>query len=123
MEPDVRQRFDEIWAVLREVAERQKAAEERAEKTEQGWDRRMQKAEERTQKSDQKWERRMQKVEERMERSDQKWDKRFEATRKLVESGIGIVLRLGKRQSDLERAHKAFVDSFRKGNTNGRKRG
>ena len=137
MEPEARARFDEIWAILREVAERQRAAEIRMDRAEQRLDRaeqRMDRAEQRMEKSDRKWDQRMKDSDrkwdqrmkdsdQRMEKSDQKWDKRFEATRKLVEAGIGIVSRLGKRQADLERAHKAFVDSFRKGNTNGRKRG
>jgi hypothetical protein len=87
MEPEVRERFERIEAILHEIAVRHKAAEER------------------------------------MGKAEQKWDKRFEATRKLVEAGIGIVNKLGKRQLDLEKAHKAFLDSFRKGNGNGRPRG
>ena len=86
MEPEVRERFERIEAILEEVAARQRAAEER------------------------------------MEKAEQRWDKRFETTRKLVEAGIGIVNKLGKRQLDLEKAHKAFLDSFRKGNGNGRMR-
>ncbi len=35
MEPEAREKFDEIWAILREVAARQKAAERRAERAEQ----------------------------------------------------------------------------------------
>jgi hypothetical protein len=147
MEPEVTARFDEVWAVLREVAARQEAAELRTLKAEQRmdqldrkweqrmaqldrkWeqrmdrtDQRMDRAEQRMERADQKWEQRMELAEQRVAKADERWDKRFESTRKLVETGIGIVNRIGRRQGELERAHKAFLESFRKG-TNGRKRG
>ena len=123
MEPEVRERFDEIWAVLREVAARQNAADLRMDRAEQRMEKSDQRWAQRIEKSDQKWAQRMDLAEQRMEKSDQRWDKRFESTRKLVEAGIGIVNRLGRRQSELEKFQKSIQDSLRKGNSNGRKRG
>ena len=95
MEAEVRERFEKIEAILHEMAERGNAM-----------DRRMDRAE-----------KRLDRAEKRME----KYDQRFEATRKLVEAGIRIVAQLGKRQGELEKSQKAFLDSLRRGDGNGRK--
>lgn len=67
----------------------------------------------------------MERAEQRME----KFDLRLEATRKLVEAGMKIVLRIEERHLALEetvrelaKSQKAFLDSLRKSG-NGSRRG
>jgi hypothetical protein len=60
---------------------------------------------------------RMNLAEQRM----QKFDLRLEATRKLVEAGMKIVVRNNIELRELKQAQKAFLDSLRKG-SNGHRR-
>jgi hypothetical protein len=60
---------------------------------------------------------RMNLAEQRM----QKFDQRLEATRKLVEAGMKIVVRNNIELRELKQAQKAFLDSLRKG-SNGHRR-
>lgn len=55
------------------------------------------------------------------------FDRRLEATRKLVEAGMRIMMRMGQRQRAMEEAirelaksQKAFLDSLRKGGNGSR---
>jgi hypothetical protein len=59
----------------------------------------------------------MDRAEERME----KFDRQLQATRKLVEAGMRIVMQLGKDQRELKKSQKALIDSLRRGG-NGRHR-
>ena len=127
MEREVRAEFDEIRAILRDVAASQEQAEKRAELRHQQAELRHQQAELRLDRA----EARMAKYDQRMA----KYDQRFEATRRLVEGGIKFVQRMDERQSQklatlaqtvdkLAKAQQAFLDSLRRGgNGNGRRRG
>ena len=63
-------------------------------------------------------ERRMDRAEQRME----KFDQRLEVTRKLVQVGMKLVIQNNVQLKELQRAQAAFLDSLRKGGTNGHKR-
>lgn len=111
-------------AEKRSEADHQKAiaraelAEKRAEADHQKAIKRAELAEKRSEADHQKAMKRVEAAEKRME----KFDQRLEATRRLVEAGMKIVVRLDRRQGDLEKTQKAFMDWLRKGgNGNGRK--
>ena len=63
-------------------------------------------------------ERRMDRAEHRME----KFDQRLEVTRKLVQVGMKLVIQNNVQLKELQRAQAAFLDSLRKGGTNGHRR-
>jgi uncharacterized coiled-coil DUF342 family protein len=104
MEPEVQRQFDEIRAILRETARR-------GEEMERRWDGAHAKAM-----------RRMDRAEQRMDI----FDKKLEATRKLVQEGMKLVIAWDKRHraemAELRKSQKAFFDSFRNGNGHGRGR-
>ena len=127
MEPEVREQFDEIKAILRESAEIGRQIDLRMDRAEK----RMAKHDERMQKLDE----RMAKHDERMTTHDERmahYDHMLDATGKLVRGGINFVT---KKQSEtyaklafmaasvnkLAKSQQAFVDSLKKGNGNGRK--
>ncbi|HEV8147243.1 MAG TPA: hypothetical protein VGP79_12715, partial [Bryobacteraceae bacterium] len=60
---------------------------------------------------------RLEAAEKRME----KFDVQLQATRKLVEAGMRIVLDLKTEVRALTKSQKAFLDSLRRGNGNGRR--
>jgi hypothetical protein len=91
MEPEVRERFEKIEATLDRIAERQERAEKRADEMEIRFNRRM-----------------------------DRFDKQLQATRKLVEYGMKIIVGLAKDTRELKRSQRAFLDSLRNGR-NGRK--
>ena len=62
-------------------------------------------------------EKRAEAADKRMDR----FDKQLQATRKLVEYGMKIVVNLAQDTRELKRSQKAFLDSLRNGR-NGRKR-
>ena len=104
MDREVRNQFDEVWAILERTAQRGEQAEAR-------FNRRMDRAEKRMDAA----EKRMDAAEKRGELAD----KRIEATRKLVEAGMKILMQdraeikaLGKR-----------MDAFLRGMGNGRNGG
>jgi hypothetical protein len=89
MEPEVRERFEQAEA-------RMAAAEKRAER-----------AEARSIRSFERAKQRMKLAEERMDR----FDKQLQATRKLVELGMRILVRLESRMDDLAKFQKTFLAS------------
>ena len=109
MEPEVR--FAKIEAILHEMAERGNAVDRRMDRA----DARMDRADARMDRA----EKRLDRAEKRMEWADnrmEKYDQRFDATRKLVEAGIKLLMGLGRRQADLAKSQKLFLDSLRRGN-------
>jgi DNA repair exonuclease SbcCD ATPase subunit len=108
MQPE--ERFAKIEAILQAMAERMVQADRRMDRSEQ----RMDRAEKRMEKVD----RRMEKFDERIE----KFDQRLEVTRKLVQVGMKLVIQNNVQLKELQRAQAAFLDSLRKGGTNGHKR-
>lgn len=107
MDAEVRKEIDEIWAILRGVAERQAAAGERMDRAGERMDRA---------------EARMNRAEERMDRMDARFEKRMRGFEKLVQIGMRemISLRRAQRQTELEL--RAFIASLRRGG-NGRNGG
>jgi chromosome segregation ATPase len=136
MEREVEERFEWIEASMRAAAERADRADERMDRAEKRADRadeRMDRAEKRADRA----EKRMEKFDQRMDRAElwmEKFDRRLEATRKLVEAGMKIVVRMEQRQKhmeirmdqltvtvrDLAKLQKAFLDSMRKGGNGSR---
>ena len=120
MERAVEERFERIEALLRAMTERENQVEIR-------FNERMDRRERETDKA-------MRRVEHKHDLAVKRmdvFDRRLEATRKLVEAGMKIVVDLGRRQKALEKSHqdlaksqKAFFDSLRRaGNGNGHRRG
>jgi len=108
MEPEVRERFERIEALLR-------AGVERGNQMHAQFNERMDRSEQR-----------LERAEQRMEI----FDRKLEAMRKLVEAGMKIVTRMGQRQQameeairDLAKSQKAFLDSLRKGGNGSRHAG
>jgi hypothetical protein len=133
MEPEVRERFERIEALLR-------AGIERGDRMEAQFNARMDRAEKRMELADQRAQKRMELAEQRMDRSEQRleraeqrmeiFDRRLETTRKLVEAGMKILVRMGQRQQamedairDLTKSQKAFLDSLRKSGNGSRHAG
>jgi chromosome segregation ATPase len=120
------QEYAEIRALLRQMSERQDRAEiwfkERMEQSE----RRMGRLEERAEGSERRmdrFDRQMAAAEKRAKAADarmDKFEKQLQRTRALVEAGMKIVVGLAKSQRELAKSQKAFMDSLRKGNGNGR---
>ena len=121
---EVEARFQYIEALLREMAERDSKIEKRMDRADQRADR----AEQRLDRADKRADRadkRMETAEKRMDRAEQrmeKFDVRLEATRKLVETGMKILVGLGQRQKqteaavrELTKSQKAFLDSLKNG--------
>src|SRR5947209_6121129 len=102
MEPEVRERFEFIEKTLAYVAQSQKKAEVRADRADA----------------------RAARVEARADRMDarmDRFDKRLDATRKLVETGMRMLVKLAESQRDTDRKLKLFLGSMTKGR-NGRTR-
>ena len=112
MEPEVRERFERIEALLHAMVERGNQMEIR-------------------------FNRRAEQAEQRMDRAEQrmlKFDLRLEATRKLVQAGVKLVIQIGERQKEtdvklkeltdsvreLSKTQKAFLESLRKGRNGSR---
>jgi hypothetical protein len=118
---DLEAKFDRIEALLHATAERGNQMELR-------FNRRMDRADQRMDRADQ----RMDRAEERADRAEQradKFDKKLEATHKLVQQGMRMLLQLGEQQKqtraelrELAKAQKAWLDSMRGGNGNGHRR-
>ncbi|HTS77967.1 MAG TPA: hypothetical protein VMG40_17270 [Bryobacteraceae bacterium] len=106
------ERFARIEELLHIMADRENRMEVR-------FDERMTRAEARAVASERRWEKRMEAADKRMD----KFDLQLQRTRALVEAGMKIVLQLAKSQRELEKSQKAFIDSLRKGNGNGRRHG
>jgi|KBSSwiStaDraftv2_1062776.scaffolds.fasta_scaffold603368_2 hypothetical protein len=142
MEPEASKQFREIWTSIQQNEERGKqmelrfirrmeAAERRAEADEQkfkarmeAWEKREEAAKRRIAAAERKSDEDHKKAMERMD----KFDVQLQATRKLVEAGMRIVINLGaevrelkKVQQELAKSQKAFLDSLRRGNGNGRR--
>ena len=121
MEPEVRERFERIEAILHATAER-------SDRMELRFNQRMDRAEKRIDRSEkrmEKFDRRMEAAEKRAEAADkrmEKFDRQLQATRKLVEAGMKLVIRNEVAIRDLTKTQKAFLDSLRRGNGNGHHR-
>src|SRR5437763_12765218 len=109
MEPEVRERFEFIEKTLAYVAQSQKKAEVRADRA----DARAARVEARADRMDARADR----MDTRMDR----FDKRLDATRKLVETGMRMLVKLAESQRDTDRKLKLFLGSITKGR-NGRTR-
>jgi chromosome segregation ATPase len=131
MEPE--QEYAEIRALLRAMSERQNETEiwfkERTKESERRMEqseRRMGRLEERAEESERRmdrFDRQMAAAEKRAKAADarmDKFEKQLQRTRALVEAGMKIVVDLAKSQRELAKSQKAFMDSLRKGNGNGR---
>ena len=119
MEPEVRERFERIEALLHAMAERENQMEIRYNQRMGRMDRRHEEAM-----------RRMDRADQRME----KFDQRLEVTRKLVEAGIKMVAGMRQRQKESDAKHeqltlavrelaksqKAFLDSLKRGGNGSR---
>ncbi len=126
MEPEVRERFERIEALLHAMAERENQMEIRYNQRMGRMDRRHEEAMRRMDRADQ----RMEKFDQRME----KFDQRLEVTRKLVEAGIKMVAGMRQRQKESDAKHeqltlavrelaksqKAFLDSLKRGGNGSR---
>jgi hypothetical protein len=149
MEPEGSKQFREVWTSIQQNEERGKqmelrfirrmeAAEKRAEADEQkfkarmeAWEKREEAAKRRIAAAERKSDADHKKAMERMEVAEKRMDKfdvQLQATRKLVEAGMRIVINLGaevrelkKVQQELAKSQKAFLDSLRRGNGNGRR--
>jgi DNA repair exonuclease SbcCD ATPase subunit len=133
MEREVRERYERMEALLR-------AGIERGNQMDARFNERMDRAEKRMELADKRMDRvdkRMDRAEQRMDRSEQRleraehrteiFDCRLETTRKLVEAGMKIMVRMGQRQQavedairELTKSQKAFLDSLRKGGNGSR---
>ena len=123
MEPEVR--FERIEALLHAMAERENQMEIRFNRSADQAKARMDRADQRMEKFDRRVEVAEKRFETRMEAAEKRSDKfdlQLQATRRLVEAGMKIVVQLGKSHRELEKSQKAFLDSLRKGgNGNGRR--
>jgi len=106
MEESDRQQYDEIKAILQQVAKSQAAAEARMDRA----DARMNRAEARMNRA----EARMDRLEARMARNDERFEKRMRGFEKLVRIGMAELARLEKAQQRTEASLKALLDSLRK---------
>jgi hypothetical protein len=113
----VEQQIKDIWAILHAMAERENQMEIR-------FNRKLETSERKREADQRAMNERMDRAEARM----QKADRQIEATAKLVRQGMRIVLDLGERQKaaateirELTKAQKAYLDSMRRGNGNGRR--
>ena len=105
--PGAEAQYEEIWAILRHVAERQAAAEARMDRA----DERMDRAEARMDRADE----RMGRIEGRAALMDARFDKRMRGFEKLVKIGMRELADMRKfaRQSDERTDHKinALIDA------------
>jgi predicted nucleic acid-binding Zn-ribbon protein len=128
MAPEVEARFARIEALLHAGVERGNQMEIRFNRRMDRAEKRMERAEQRMEKFDQrteKFEQRMEKFEQRMEKFElvmEKFDRRLEATRKVVETGMRLMVRLNVTVNKLAESQKAMMDSLRTGG-NGHARG
>ena len=107
MEPEVEARFQRIEALLQ-------AGAERGNQMEMRFNRRMDRAEQRMDRAEQ----RMDRAEKRMELAEQrmeKFDRRLEATRRVVETGMKLMVRLNATVNKLAESQKAMLNSMRTG--------
>ena len=100
MEDVVREGFEEIKAILKEVAKSQAAADARMDRAEARLDR----------------------AEARMDRSDERFEKRMRGFEKLVQIGMRELADLRRSQKQTQASLRAFMDSLRRGG-NGRNGG
>jgi len=127
MEEDVRQQFDEIKAILQQVAKSQAAAEARMDRADARMDRadaRMNRAEAHMNRAEARMDRaearmnraeaRMDRLEARMARNDERFEKRMRGFEKLVRIGMAELTRLERAQQRTEASLKALLDSLRK---------
>src|SRR5271167_1572142 len=99
--------------------------EARLRRSEASFNLRMDRAEERAKKADErmdKAEERAKKAEERMDRAEKladargaKFDQRLEATRKLVEAGMKIMVRMNTRLDEIAKSQKQILKSLERG--------
>jgi septal ring factor EnvC (AmiA/AmiB activator) len=121
VDPEVRERFERIEAILERIAERQ----DRADRRQDRFEKHFQAAASRQDRFDKQ----LQAAASRQDRFDkqlqaaaarqEKFDKQLQVTAKLVAEGIKIVRTLASDTRELKRAQKAFLDSLRHGG-NGR---
>lgn len=95
MEPEVRERFERIEAILESIARRQDRADKRQDR----------------------FEKQLQTAVARQDR----FERQLQTTARLVADGIKIVRTLAQDTRELKRTQKAFLDSLRHG-ANGRGR-
>lgn len=107
MAPEVEVRFARIEALLREGAERGHQMEMRSNRRMDRAEKRMKMAEQRTEK----FERRRGNADQRMET----FGRRLEATRKVVETGMKLMVRLNANVNKLAESQRAMMDSLRIG--------
>jgi hypothetical protein len=120
----VEQQISEIWAILHAMAERENQMEIRFNK-------RMEAAERRREADQRAMNERMDRAEARMDKTDarmEKMDGQILATYKLVRQGMKMLVELGVAQKEMKqeirelvKAQKAYLDSMRRGNGNGRR--
>ena len=125
MERAVEERFERIETLLRATAERGEKADIRFNQFAEKADQRHEQAMRRMDRMDKKWDKKHTEAMQRMDRAGQRmeiFDRKLDATRKLVEAGMKMVMSLGRRQKaldesirELNKSQKAFLDSFRKG--------
>jgi len=100
VEPDVRERFERIEAILENIARRQDRFDKQLEAAARRQDR---------------FDRQLEAAARRQDR----FDRQLPATARLVAEGVKLVRKLARDTRELERAQKAFLDSLRHG-ANGR---
>ena len=89
MEEAVRRRFEKIEAILQDVAERQTAAEERADRTDA----------------------RMDRMDARSQQLEARFEKRMRGFEKLVKIGMKEILELRRQQRETDHKLNALIDS------------
>jgi len=120
----VEQQITEIWAILHAIAERENQMEIRFNK-------RMEAADRKREADQRAMNERMDRAEARMHKAEArigKMDGQILATYKLVRQGMKMLVELGAAQKEMKqeirelvKAQKAYLDSMRRGNGNGRR--
>jgi hypothetical protein len=118
VEPEVRQRFARIEAILESIARRQDRADRRYDKQFRAAWARQDRFDEQLQAASARQDRFDKQLQAASARQD-KFDTQLQATAKLVAEGIKIVRALARDTRELQRSQKAFLDSLRHGG-NGR---
>jgi chromosome segregation ATPase len=103
MEPEVRERFEQIEAILKAVAERQAAAEARMDRA----DARMDRAEARMDRA----EVRMDRAEARVERLEARFEKRIHGLAKLAQIGMKELFTMRRLQRETDEKLNALIDA------------
>jgi len=122
--PEAEREYAEIRELIRQSEERQKKFEARSIRDYERALRRMEVAEKRMDLADERWKKRWAAADERMD----KFDKQLLVTKKLVEAGMKMVMRITTRLDRVAKTQEAFLRSSGNGHNrgnghNGRKRG